>query len=64
MGNKAEPLVICSKIDKTFFIQDPGQGVTQSCFPSAEEQASLILPIAFLLLLLKAFLQLASAAEA
>lgn len=56
VGNKAEPLVICPKIDKTFFTQDPGQGITQSCLASAEEQASVVLPIALLLLLWKAFL--------
>lgn len=55
MGNKGEPSVICPKVDRVFFAQDPGQVITQSCGPSAEEQASLVLSIAPLLLLWKAF---------
>lgn len=52
MGNESEPVVICPKV----FAQNSGQGITQSCIPSAEEQASLALSIPPLLLLWKAFL--------
>lgn len=56
MGDKAEPLLICPEVDRTFFTEDPGQGITQSHVPSAEEQASLVLSTAPLLLLWKTFL--------
>lgn len=56
MGNKAEFLVICPKVDGTFFTQDPGQHIIQSCVPTAKEQASVVLSVASLLLLWETFL--------
>lgn len=56
VGNKAEFLAICPKVDRTFFTQDPGQRIIQSCVPTAKEQASVVLSTASLLLLWKTFL--------
>lgn len=45
MGNKAKPLVVFPGVDRMFFAQGPGQGIPQSCIPSAEEKASQSFPL-------------------